>query len=274
MVAALLVSAPAHAVIDGVTDTSSTPAFSLTASAGYVSVPDGGSIYAWGYATGSTMQLPGPTFIVNEGAAVTVTLTNALPAAAGNVSIVFPGHQVTATGGAPGLLTQEAPPGGSVTYTFTASQPGTYLYHSGTRPDLQVEMGLYGALIVRPNGVGFAGCAYDHAATCFDREYLFLLSEIDIELHRAAELQASGPGPWTSHRAYHSEYWPSTGARRRTRWPPRAVPCCRRSPTTACRACTPASGFSSGWLARAARCIPSTTTGTTRASSLVTAGCS
>ena len=39
---------------------------------------------------------------------------------------------------------------GTVTYTFVASQPGTYLYHSGTRPDLQVEMGLVGALIVRP----------------------------------------------------------------------------------------------------------------------------
>ena len=37
-----------------------------------------------------------------------------------------------------------------VSYTFTAGEPGTYQYHSGTRPDLQVEMGMYGALIVRP----------------------------------------------------------------------------------------------------------------------------
>jgi len=204
--AALLVAASARATIPSV----SGPSFSLTASAGYVSVPDGGSIYAWGYSTGGSMQLPGPTLEVTAGDVVTVTITNALPAAAGNVSAIFPGHQVTASGGVPGLLTFEAPPGGSVTYTFTAGQPGTYLYHSGTRPDLQVELGLYGALIVRPAAPS-AGCAvsaYDHSATCFDREYLFLLSEIDIEIHREAERQASGPGPMTvATEPYHSEYW-------------------------------------------------------------------
>jgi FtsP/CotA-like multicopper oxidase with cupredoxin domain len=201
----LLVPAAARAGIDGIAG----PNFSLTASAGHISVPDGGSIYAWGYSTGtgSPMQLPGPTLIVTAGQTVQVTLTNALPAAAGNASIVFPGHAVTTTtGGVPGLLTQEAPPGGSVTYTFTASAPGTYTYHSGTRPDLQVEMGLYGALIVRP--VGFADCAYAHPATCYDREYLFLLSEIDIDVHRAAELQVSGPGPMdVATEPYYSEYW-------------------------------------------------------------------
>jgi FtsP/CotA-like multicopper oxidase with cupredoxin domain len=206
-VAALLVPAAAGAAIDGVT-----APFSLTASEGYISTPDGGSIYSWGYGIGSPMQLPGPTLIVTAGDTVTVALDNALPAAAGNVSIVFPGHQVTATtGGVPGLLTQEAPPGGSVTYTFTASEPGTYQYHSGTRPDLQVEMGLYGALIVRPAAPA-AGCAtasaYDHEATCFDREYLFLLSSIDLDVHQAAQMQASGPGPIEiGTGSYHSEYW-------------------------------------------------------------------
>jgi len=183
---------------------------SLTARAGHISVPDGGSIYSWGYTTGSVMQLPGPTLLVTEDQPVTVTLTNALPAAAGNVSIVFPGQAVTTTGGAPGLLTQEAPPGGSVTYTFIPSEPGTYQYHSGTRPDLQVEMGLYGALIVRPSAPapGCAASAYGHSASCFDREYLFLLSEIDLDIHRAAELQASGPGPMdVATEPYHSEYW-------------------------------------------------------------------
>jgi len=37
-----------------------------------------------------------------------------------------------------------AGPAGTVTYRFVASQPGTYQYHSGTRPDLQLEMGLVG----------------------------------------------------------------------------------------------------------------------------------
>jgi len=113
------------------------------------------------------------------------------------VSIVFPGHNVTATGGVAGLLTREAPPGGWVTYSFTAGEPGTYLYHSGTRPELQVEMGLIGALIVRPAAVPAGGAAgttadhyaYDDAASSFDREALLLLSEMDTRIHYLAELE-------------------------------------------------------------------------------------
>lgn len=214
VLAVLVLPAAARAAIIGDTG----PTFALTASSGYVSVADGGSIYSWGYSlTGApNMQLPGPTLIVTQGDAVEVTLTNALPAAAGNVSIVFPGQQVTATGGgADGLLTREAVPGGTVTYSFVASKPGTYLYHSGTRPDLQVEMGLYGALIVRPDPTAAttscsAGAhqAYDHPEACYDREYLFLESEIDIDIHRSAELQATGPGPIDiGDIAYRPEYW-------------------------------------------------------------------
>ncbi|KGJ91583.1 multicopper oxidase family protein [Thalassotalea sp. ND16A] len=207
VLAAMIVSGGARAAIDGITGTT----FNLTASEGYISIADGGSVYSWGYSTDGTMQLPGPTLIVSEGATVTVTLKNSLPKAAGNVSIIFSGHQVTMTaGGELGLLAQEATSGGSVAYTFTAGQPGTYQYHSGTRPDLQVEMGLYGALIVRPR-VPADGCiasAYAHSATCFDREYLFLLSEVDIQIHQAAEQQSSGSGPIEiGTGTYQSEYW-------------------------------------------------------------------
>ena len=204
--AVLLLPGHAHALINGVTG----PGFSLTASAGYISVADGASVYSWGYSTGGTMQLPGPTLIVTAGDMVEVTLNNNLPAAAGNVSIVFPGHQATASGGVPGPLTQEAPPGGSVTYSFTATEPGTYQYHSGSQPDLQVEMGLYGALIVMPSApaTGCTASAYNNADTCYDREYLYLTSEVDLDIHRAAELQAAGPGPIALPiGAYHSEYW-------------------------------------------------------------------
>jgi hypothetical protein len=203
----ILVPVVGHAAIDGVSGNT----FSLSARAGYISIADGGSIYSWGYTMGSQMQLPGPTLIVTEGDEVTVTLDNDLPAAAGNVSIVFPGHPLTSTsGGVPGPLTQEAPAGGSVTYVFTADKPGTYQYHSGSRPDLQVEMGLYGALVVRPAATpaGCSNAAYDHAATCFDREYLYLLSEVDIDVHRAAELQAAGPPPIdVGGGPHHPEYW-------------------------------------------------------------------
>ena len=148
--AALLISASAQAAVEGETGS----AFNLTASEGYVSIADGGSVYSWGYSVDGNMQLPGPTLIVTEGQPVTVTLSNHLPTAAGNVSIVFPGQDVLVAAtdqGVAGDLTREAPSGGTVTYTFTPGEPGTYQYHSGTDPDLQVEMGRYGALSVRPS---------------------------------------------------------------------------------------------------------------------------
>jgi hypothetical protein len=93
---------------------------------------------------------------------------------------------VTATGGTPGLLTAEAAAGGgTVSYTFTATHPGTYQYHSGTNTELQVEMGLVGAIIVRPTGFDQATnrTAYGTADSAYDHEYLFLLSEMDPFIH-------------------------------------------------------------------------------------------
>ena len=208
----LLISTSANAAIDGV---SASAGIDLSASEGYISIADGGSVYSWGYSDGGSMQLPGPTLIVSVDQTFDVRLTNNLPAAAGNVSIVFPGLTVIATsGGEQGELTQEAPTGGTVTYTVRADEPGTYQYHSGTQPDLQVEMGLYGALIVRPTETTtcststIGGKAYDHPDACFDREHLFLLSEVDIDIHQAAEQQVGGAGPIILPAGeYHSEYW-------------------------------------------------------------------
>ncbi|MEP6883304.1 MAG: multicopper oxidase family protein [Gammaproteobacteria bacterium] len=231
-----LLALGAHAAAPGIAG----PSFSLDAAATRISQPNGKYVYSWGYgcdplaATAPSFlpanlvgfcnaaQLPGPTLIVNEGATVTVTLTNNLPAAAGNTSIIFPGFQVTTTGGSAGLLVQEAPnaatclttPGcNTVTYTFTAKTPGTHSYYSGTQGDLQVEMGLFGALIVLPahvpgncdNGIALqnlaakvptgeqdfrlAHAAFDHPASCYDREYLFQFSEMDDNIHTAAEAQ-------------------------------------------------------------------------------------
>ena len=173
--AALLSTAVAQAAAPGITG----PTFNLTARPAFISQPDGSSVYSWGYGcngaptgfapagitgTCSTMQVPGPTLIVTQGDAVTVTLTNNLPAAAGNTSILFPGFTVTTTGGATGLLTQEAAPAGTVTYTFTASTPGTHAYYSGTQGDLQIEMGLYGAIIVLPSTIPTACTGGVHAS--------------------------------------------------------------------------------------------------------------
>ena len=103
-------------------------------------------------------------------------------------------------------------------------------------------MGLVGALIVRP-AVG-AGRAYAHPGTAFDREYLFLLTEMDPAIHAQVYDQVSAGLPvsvdTTSVPSHASGS--STAATPRTRcWTP-ASRGCRRSRTTACRACTPARG--------------------------------
>ncbi len=125
-------SAQAQARIDGITGQT----FTFTAGAGEVSTADGGSIHFWGYhAPGSNPaevpQYPGPTLILDQGDAVTINLTSNLPFGK-CTSMVFPGHSVTASGGSDGLLTKEscgAAEADVVTYTFTATEPGTYMYY-------------------------------------------------------------------------------------------------------------------------------------------------
>ncbi|MDQ6920854.1 MAG: multicopper oxidase domain-containing protein [Candidatus Dormibacteraeota bacterium] len=178
--------------------TSNSASFVLTASSGYISTPDGNSVFMWSYANGnSSFQYPGPVLCVNEGDNVTVTLKNTLPVA---TSLVFPGLTRVKVDGQPvqldvgsGSLSKPAQPNGSVTYTFQATNPGTFLYQSGTNPELQVLMGMVGALIVRPKLAAPAGTAYvyDDASTAYDsgREFMHLLTEIDPHMHHAIELE-------------------------------------------------------------------------------------
>lgn len=204
----LLHAAVSQGAIDGITGTSPNPVFNLSTGSTTISAADGGRIFVWGFANGTgVVQYPGPTLIVKEGDSVTVNLTNNLSFP---VSIVFPGisNAVTATGGTKGLLAQEAAPGGSVSYSFTASRPGTYMYHSGTEPDLQVEMGLVGAIIVRPSdyiaGTQATYSAYGGGSAAdsgYDREYLFLLSEMDYAIHRLVEFGLMG-------QVDTSSFWP------------------------------------------------------------------
>jgi len=209
---AMLAAPPAAAVVDGVTGTS----FTFTAQSGRISTPDGSSLLFWGYACTSCatpVQYPGPTLILNQGQTVTITLRNALtlPAATPvgtavpKVSLVFPGQDnVTATGGDVGNVTREAPADSTtaVTYTFTANHPGTYQYHSATQEDLEIEMGLVGAIIVRPTG--FPNRAYAHPATAFDREYLFVITEMDPSVHNDIDL---GRYALVDNTDWVSTYW-------------------------------------------------------------------
>jgi FtsP/CotA-like multicopper oxidase with cupredoxin domain len=175
------------------------PTFNLDAQTGHIQMPDMNTMYMWSYSlTGGTFQHPGPVLCVNEGDTVTVTLHNNLGSYLGSpvrTSIMFPGQENVLVNGttpaqpdlANNSLTDSVASGGSITYSFIASRPGTFIYESGTDTRMQVAMGLFGVLIVRPT-IG-ASYVYDRSDSRFTsgEEFLALLSEIDPYLHQAVE---------------------------------------------------------------------------------------
>lgn len=137
----------------------------LCAKAGSVTMPGGVVVPIWGYAQDTagfgnnctgTPTLPGPALTVPAAdlAGLTVHLRNDLTAEP--TSLVIPGQTATMTPvkvndpqGRPRVrsFTHEAAAnGGTADYFWANIKPGTYLYHSGTHPQVQVQMGLYGAV--------------------------------------------------------------------------------------------------------------------------------
>jgi FtsP/CotA-like multicopper oxidase with cupredoxin domain len=183
-----------------------TSTFTLTTRSGYINLPDGNVVFMWGFSEGGKpFQHPSPVLCVDEGDTVTIVLNNTLSK---DVSIIFPGQENVMANGSPsqpvfnidGDLVSLAPTaaanGGSVTYSFTANKPGTFLYESGTEPAIQVNMGLFGGLVVRPSmnvkdGSGniIEAYAYNDPDSRYkpSTEYLIIMSEIDPVMHMAVE---------------------------------------------------------------------------------------
>jgi len=194
------------------------PTFTLSTIDGYIGTPDDNVVYMWGYAAdNSPFQHPSPVLCVNEGDTVTVILHNTLP---DDVSIMFPGQENVLANGQPaqpqfdggGNLTSltnvATANGGSITYSFVADKPGTFLYESGTEPDVQVRMGLFGALIVRP-ALG-ADHVYNRSDSQFnpDTEFMVLLSEVDPFLNGAMERHVQRNRPFIYNMEnYRPRYW-------------------------------------------------------------------
>ncbi len=103
---------------------------------------------------------PGPVVHVREGQTVEMTLTNggAIPH-----SIDFHAARI-----APNVAFKDVAPGDSIKFRFTASDPGVYMYHCGTKPVLaHIANGMYGAIIVQPK----------QALPAVDNEYVLVGSE-------------------------------------------------------------------------------------------------
>jgi manganese oxidase len=195
------------------------PTFNLYAAPFNINLPEGSSLYMWGFGdmnsgAGATHpegqgyylpQYPGPTMIVTEGQTVTINVTNfGVP---DPVSLMIPGQNITSSG-TPGFVTDTTGSGigGTASYTFTAGKPGTYVYHSmdGDNPGIHTEMGLLGALIVRP--ADGSDSAFGAATgTDFDQEYLYLLTEADPGIH--AQMERGHVEHFTYHERFATIYF-------------------------------------------------------------------
>jgi nitrite reductase (NO-forming) len=121
-----------------------------------IEIAPGVKYSGWTWSKGA----PGPVIHVRQGQRVRVTLTNqgAIPH-----SVDFHAARV-----APNLNFVDVQPGKSLTYTFTANDPGVFMYHCGTKPVLaHIANGMYGAIVVDP------AKPLPHA----DREYVLVSSE-------------------------------------------------------------------------------------------------
>lgn len=166
-----------------------TPSFArevdMVAGSVNVAMPDGTSVPMWGFGlAGGDITVPGPILEVAPGdTTLTINLTNNLGVP---ISLVIPG-QIAAL--SPTFFTDdqgrtrvrslnaETPAGATGIYTWSGLKPGTYIYHSGTHPALQVHMGLYGGVkIDTAVGEAYPGVAYQH-------EVILFYSEIDPDLH-------------------------------------------------------------------------------------------
>lgn len=186
-----------------------------------VTMPGAVDVPMWGYALDgascaavppATCQasVPGPALTVPVGDPLLIVhLKNNLPA---STSIVIPGQVATmvpvkfddGTGRqrVRSFTHETLAGGGTADYSWTSMKPGTYLYHSGTHPQVQVQMGLYGGVKKDFSaGEAYPGVTYGNEVT-------LLYSEVDPALHAAVAGgtygTASGP---TSTLNYQPKYF-------------------------------------------------------------------
>jgi hypothetical protein len=185
-------------------------------------MPDSTMVPMWGFAMddngnlgdkcpGGSATVPGPKLTVPAGeTTLTIHLRNDLTGSGIEpVSIVIPGQAMPTNsppvvdGGRVRSFVQVAEiSGGTETYTWNNLQPGTYLYESGTHPQVQVQMGLYGAVTKDSavNNMAYPGVLYTEERDLF-------YSEVDPALHAAVANGDYGSPPWTSTLSYIPKYF-------------------------------------------------------------------
>jgi len=97
---------------------------------------------AWGF----NGQIPGPTIEARVGDVLEVHLTNSLPEP---TAIHWHGLRVPAAMDGTEMVQRPVAPGETFTYRFRLPDTGTFWYHPHLNETVQLERGLYGAIVVR-----------------------------------------------------------------------------------------------------------------------------
>ncbi len=101
----------------------------------------GNQTAVWTYNGG----IPGPTIEANVGDTLIVHFTNQLPE---ETTIHWHGLEIPADMDGSHIAQTPVPPGGSFRYEFVLPRAALFWYHPHVRTNVQVEKGLYGALLV------------------------------------------------------------------------------------------------------------------------------
>ena len=165
--------------------------FTLTAQEVDWDLMPGTTVKAWTF----NGTVPGPELRVTEGDTVRVTLVNQLSEP---TTIHWHGVDVPAEmDGVPGISQQTVAPGASFVYEFVATNPGTRWYHSHQDPEVQVHLGLYGALIIDPR-------TSPPGTPTYNRDYTYILNEWSLALTPAVATGAESL-PLSGHGAPFSK---------------------------------------------------------------------
>lgn len=124
-------------------------------------------------------QVPGPTIRVTEGDKVRIKFHNELPEPA---TLHWHGVLVpNSMDGVPGITQRPVQPGQTFVYEFTASHPGTFIYHSHYDDMVQMGSGMYGAFIIDPKTTEPEVTEGDFSANqSYDHDYTMVLGGFHI----------------------------------------------------------------------------------------------
>ena len=158
-----------------------------------VEVAPGIKYRVWAFDT--DYSAPGPIVHVRQGQTVEFTLVNG-----GSIPHSMDFHAARI---APDKAFRDVAPGESITFRFQANDPGVFMYHCGTKPVLaHIANGMYGAIVVRPDGMPAA-----------DNEYVLVASEwylngdgisepASLDMAKARAMQPD----WTTFNGYANQY--------------------------------------------------------------------